>query len=479
MGTQVDYIQNELKNGDYDISEIPYGTTVSANVAKTYGYTDYFGKKKKSKKSSDDETDESDKKGLKEAFEDPHSRCMLYRASGFDIECILPRKIVQRKKNLSLRLMTTKQILDKQDRVYQKAKQAFVCPPDMYPRAEINQLLSKDPIINGHETHDILFVDISQAAIGKDEFSVDDEELHRERWITVREPNGELRLARWDERDIGLGVFYMDQREEFDINRKIRPTPPSLMWNDRSFEDGLKHGHHRQLLERALVQFDIDSKEWLLLRNRVFLDLIKSRKISEISSTRFYPLFIHWLQTSQDEISADLYKVAICLLVMGKNDTSQTLAGIDEMKSVINILVELNRFKLVKAFQMNTAEMDNSLTQIETQIRKSKINSEGKFENDAPGIIKDSALEFALDDELYKNLDLELNDSVYRPILKHIALDAGRMFGNEMLNVVNLFKETVGHVTPNENVIVKRKKQVGFQPNQQNQQNQNNRRNRR
>ena len=116
-----------------------------------------------------------------------------------------------------------------------------------YPRSEVNQLLSKDPIISGHETHDILFVDISQAAIGKDEFSVDDEELHRDRWITVREPSGELRLARWDERDIGLGVFYMEQREEFDSNRKIRPCPPSLMVEHTSFGDALSNGHHRQL----------------------------------------------------------------------------------------------------------------------------------------------------------------------------------------------------------------------------------------
>merc|ERR1712050_250204 len=159
---------------------------------------------------------------------------------------------------------------------------------------------------------------------------------------------------------------------------------------------------------------------------------------------------------------------------MGKNDTSQTLAGIDEMKSVLNILTELNRFKLVKAFQMNTAEMDNSLTKIETQVRKSKINSEGKFENDAPGTVTDSALEYALDRDLYSSLDLELNDSVYRPLLKHIALDAGRMFGNEMLNVVNLFKETVGHVAQDENVIVKRKKTVQVQGQQNQNRNQNN-----
>ena len=71
-------------------------------------------------------------------------------------------------------------------------------------------------------------MDISQAAIGKDEFSIDDEELHRNRWITVREPDGNLRLAKWDEREIGLGVFYLDHRQEFDVNRKIRPCPPSL-----------------------------------------------------------------------------------------------------------------------------------------------------------------------------------------------------------------------------------------------------------
>merc|ERR1712178_18420 len=85
LTTKVDYIQNELKNGDYDISEIPYGTTVPVRTAKTYGYTDYFDKNKQKKivpgESKDDGKNEGDKKGLKEAFEDPHSRCMLYKAS--------------------------------------------------------------------------------------------------------------------------------------------------------------------------------------------------------------------------------------------------------------------------------------------------------------------------------------------------------------------------------------------------------------
>ena len=148
-----------------------------------------------------------------------------------------------------------------------------------YPRSEINQLLSKDPIISGHETHDIMFVDISQAAIGKDEFSVDDEELHRDRWITVREPSGELRLARWDERDIGLGVFYMEQREEFDSNRKIRPCPPSLMVNHTSFGDALSNGHHRQIQGRENWFLEITNSRFLIFLG-YFLSLFYSKEAS-------------------------------------------------------------------------------------------------------------------------------------------------------------------------------------------------------
>lgn len=361
-----------------------------------------------------------------------------------------------------------------------------------YPRSEVNQLLSKDPIISGHETHDILFVDISQAAIGKDEFSVDDEELHRDRWITVREPSGELRLARWDERDIGLGVFYMEQREEFDSNRKIRPCPPSLMVEHTSFGDALSNGHHRQLqgvdffyryqklnilhffcfsiisiflilvsFERGLVQFNIDSKDWISLRNAVFRDIIKRRKISDIYSTRFYPLFISWIQEENSSITLDAYKVAICLLVMGKNDTSNTLAGFEEMKSMINILTTLNRFKLVKSFQMNTSELDNSLTKVEACVIKSKANVAHDFsENSAPGTVKDSALGYALDDAKYKILGMDMHDNVYKPVLKHLALEAGRLFGSDMLEIVNLFKKSVGEVESDPNVVQLRKKQI-------------------
>jgi len=465
LSKRIDNIQNDIDLKDTKLAELPFGTTVSVHTAKTYGYTDYFSKHEKKVDPSlavgDEPSEISSGKGIKEKFNDPHTRCMLYRASGFDIECILPRKITQRNKNLSLRLMTTKQILNKQSRVDLRAKQAFVCPPDMYPRSEINQLLSKDPLISGHETHDILFVDISQAAIGKDEFSVDDEELHRDRWITVREPSGELRLARWDERDIGLGVFYMEQREEFDSNRKIRPCPPSLMVEHTSFGDALVNGQHRQLLERGLVQFNIDSKDWISLRNAVFRDIIKRRKICDIYSTRFYPLFISWIQEENSLITLDAYKVAICLLVMGKNDTSNTLAGPEEMKSMINVLTTLNRFKLVKSFQMNTSELDNSLTKIEAGVIKSKANVAADFiDNSEPGTVKDSALGYALDDAKYKSLGMDLHDNIYKPVLKHLALEAGRLFGSDMLEIVNLFKKSVGEVEAKQDVIQLRKKQI-------------------
>jgi len=475
LSKRIDNIQNDIDLNDTKLAELPFGTTVSVHTAKTYGYTDYFSKQEKKVDPSlsigDEPSDTSSGTGIKETFNDPHTRCMLYRASGFDIECILPRKITQRNKNLSLRLMTTKQILGKQSRVDLRAKQAFVCPPDMYPRSEINQLLSKDPIISGHETHDIMFVDISQAAIGKDEFSVDDEELHRDRWITVREPSGELRLARWDERDIGLGVFYMEQREEFDSNRKIRPCPPSLMVKHTSFGDALSNGHHRQILERGLVQFNIDSKDWISLRNAVFRDIIKRRKISDIYSTRFYPLFISWIQEENSQITLDAYKVAICLLVMGKNDTSNTLAGFEEMKSMINVLTTLNRFKLVKSFQMNTSELDNSLTKIEAGVIKSKANIATDFtENSEPGTVKDSALGYALDDAKYKSLGMDLHDNIYKPVLKHLALEAGRLFGSDMLEIVNLFKKSVGEVEADPNIVQLRKKQI-FKHDYQNQRN--------
>lgn len=88
--------------------------------------------------------------------------------------------------------MKSSQILEAHKRVIKKAKQKFVSPPELKTREpEIFDVISNDRNISGHETNDIVFVDLSpiEGMAESDNIS----ELHRNRFITVRDTKGLLR----------------------------------------------------------------------------------------------------------------------------------------------------------------------------------------------------------------------------------------------------------------------------------------------
>lgn len=87
----------------------------------------------------------------------------------------------------------------------QKAERKLQMPPVMDERVDEDKVLERDSAIVGYDAAPIVFTDIT--------YGVHD----RERIIVVREPDGMLRDARWEERDRMNQVYFPKAERKLDI----------------------------------------------------------------------------------------------------------------------------------------------------------------------------------------------------------------------------------------------------------------------
>ena len=102
------------------------------------------------------------------------------------------------------KFMTDKQLKQVMEETEFKINRFLQMPPVVKKRSEINEVLSKDPALQGNDTAKYVFTDITYGIKNKD------------RLIVVREPDGTLRHANWDERSrLNQIYFPMEGREIF------------------------------------------------------------------------------------------------------------------------------------------------------------------------------------------------------------------------------------------------------------------------
>ena len=78
-------------------------------------------------------------------------------------------------------------------------------------REEIDVVLDRDGAIKGYDASPIIFTDIT--------FGVHD----RDRIIVVREPDGTLREASWEQRDRVNNVYFPTEERKFDVPAMFEP----------------------------------------------------------------------------------------------------------------------------------------------------------------------------------------------------------------------------------------------------------------
>lgn len=202
----------------------------------------------------------------KPQFTDPAVQDILTRITGLDLQKVF-RPIKQELRPPTYKLMTEDQLAQAVELATEQAKHLLKMPPVLPERKPIDDVLSEDKILDGMDTAKYVFTDIT--------YNIP----HRERFIVVREPNGTLRKANWEERDRLIQVYFPKE------GRKL--TAP-LIFKEENLKMVFSQDRHEDVLNLCLVQFEPDSSEYIRVHAATYEDIDKHSKYELLRSTRHF-----------------------------------------------------------------------------------------------------------------------------------------------------------------------------------------------
>ncbi|XP_032368228.1 small ribosomal subunit protein mS22 [Etheostoma spectabile] len=221
-------------------------------------------------------------------FTDPTVQDILTRITGLDLQKVF-RPIKQELKPPTYKLMTDEQLAQAVELATEQAKKLLQMPPVLPERKPINNVLSEDKILDGMDTAKYVFTDIT--------YNIP----HRERFIVVREPNGTLRKAKWEERDRLIQVYFPKD------GRKLSAP---LIFKEENLKMVFSQDRHEDVLDLCLVQFEPDSSDYIRVHTATYEDLDKHGKYELLRSTRHFGGMAWYLLSARrvDGLIVDMLK---------------------------------------------------------------------------------------------------------------------------------------------------------------------------
>ncbi|XP_068700210.1 small ribosomal subunit protein mS22-like [Montipora foliosa] len=211
------------------------------------------------------------------SFDSKEVRSILKRITGRNLDKIFSA----RKQKLgvpSYKLMTDAEFLMAQEEVNKKAEHLLEMPPVMDERQEINEILGQNDELANYSESRYIFTDISTSA------------CDRTRSITIREPDGKLRKATWEERD-RMNLIYFPKPGR-------RHQMPELL-KDENLQGVFQQNLHEDILDLASVQFEPDSADYIRVHQRTYEDIVVTKKFDLLRSTRHFGGLVYYLAKKQ------------------------------------------------------------------------------------------------------------------------------------------------------------------------------------
>ncbi|XP_015726706.1 28S ribosomal protein S22, mitochondrial [Coturnix japonica] len=242
-----------------------------------------------------------EKRDAKPAFTDEAVQDLLYKMTGLNLQKIF-RPVRQELKPPKYRLLTEAQLQEATRKAIEEAKEKLRMPPVLDEREPIDDVLADDKVLEGTETAKYVFTDLTYAT------------PHRERFIVVREPNGVLRKATWEERDRMIQIFFPKE------GRKV--IPPAL-FKDENLGTVFQQDRHEDVLNMCIAQFEPDSADYIRVHHRTYEDIEKHGKYDLLRSTRHFGGMVWYLVNRKktdglliDMINRDLLDDATSLITL-------------------------------------------------------------------------------------------------------------------------------------------------------------------
>ncbi|MPC41021.1 28S ribosomal protein S22, mitochondrial [Portunus trituberculatus] len=200
-------------------------------------------------------------------FFDSKVQEILKRVTGRNYDKIFRRRYDEKKLNPpKYEFLTEEELGELKEEMEKKAETLLQMPPVVKQREPIQVVLSRDPALTGFDTCRYVFTDIT--------YGVPDRRL-----ILVRDTDGTLRQASWEERD-RMNQIYNPQS-----GRKIRPH---RVFEEENLKNVLDREEYEFVLDLACAQFEPDDPEYQQVTGRVYETLEARRCYQALHSTRHY-----------------------------------------------------------------------------------------------------------------------------------------------------------------------------------------------
>ncbi|KFP88149.1 hypothetical protein N310_08751, partial [Acanthisitta chloris] len=250
----------------------------------------------------------------KPAFTDEAVQTLLYKMTGLDLHKVF-RPVKKELKPPQYKLMTEAQLKEATRKAIEEAKAKLVMPPVLDERKPIDDVLAEDKCLEGTETTKYVFTDLT--------YSIP----HRERFIVVREPNGVLRKATWEERDRMIQIFFP---------KEGRRVIPPVLFKDEHLGNVFQQDRHEDLLNMCIAQFEPDSSDYIRVMTEVYGSLWCAKYLIKytLSTLNCYKfIWVFYLFRLDDATSLiTLYHMLHPECQSAKEATEGKLQGVDLIK---------------------------------------------------------------------------------------------------------------------------------------------------
>jgi len=271
-------------------------------------------------------------------------QALLKKLTGLNYEKVYSRKKLGNEPQRPIyQFMTDEELNEAMVEVEKKANVKLVMPPVMEERSRSSTVLEKDEMLSGFDTSKYVFTDIS--------FGIPD----RSRIIVVREVDGTLRTANWDEQD-RLNHTYFP--------REGRRHYVPAMFEVENLTELLEPSKYEQILERNCLQYEPDHPIYKRTCTIVFDHINEHRNFDVLHSTRHYgPMVFNFCWDKKiDELLAHLIlndrkeEASECVRLYTKIHTDCKTSSLDFFTSTSDQIIEsFIKYESNKASKLNMA----------------------------------------------------------------------------------------------------------------------------
>ncbi|XP_045470762.1 28S ribosomal protein S22, mitochondrial [Harmonia axyridis] len=201
---------------------------------------------------------------------------ILLKLTRSELQKIFRKKGMGPLEDATFKFLTDEQLQQELDKMRKKSVELLQFPPAVAVRKPLDRVFSSDPALIGYETSKVVFTDIT--------FGLKD----NQRLIVIREPDGVLREAAWNDRDRINQVYFPR------AHRQLKAPP---LFNGNYFEDILNRKEYLFILDLACQQFEPDDSEYQRVVSITYQHIYDNNEFEKLRSTRHFgslTFFLVW-----------------------------------------------------------------------------------------------------------------------------------------------------------------------------------------